>query len=130
MKVRDEDPRPRYVQVADRLRHSIETGALAAGEKLPAARELAEEYGVAPMTAQKAIDVLKTEGIVYGAVGRGTFVLTAVSASETTETSAEFSALIEQVEQLRTAVREQMGQLDHRLTELEEEVRRPRQQDS
>ncbi|PSL08187.1 regulatory GntR family protein [Haloactinopolyspora alba] len=130
MKVRDEDPRPRYVQVADDLRHSITTGALTAGEKLPAARELAEEYGVAPMTAQKAVDVLKSEGVLYGAVGRGTFVRAAASSDDSAEPSADFTALMAEIEQLRAAVREQMGQLDQRLTKLEDEVHRPRQQDS
>ncbi len=129
MKVSDEDQRPRYVQVADDLRRSVTIGILKAGEQLPATRELAEQYGVAPMTAQKAIDLLKSEGIVYSAVGRGTFVRTSAQ-DDGAEPSSEFSALITQVEQLRASVREQMSQLDQRLTELEEEVRRPRRQDS
>jgi GntR family transcriptional regulator len=61
MQVETNDPRPPYVQVADGLRHAIQSGELAAGTKLPSGRELASEWGVALMTLQKAIDQLRVE---------------------------------------------------------------------
>ena len=74
MKVDSNDPRPAYAQVADDLRASIEVGRLKPRDRLPAGRELAAEYGVAVMTIQKALDVLRREGLVVSQQGRGVFV--------------------------------------------------------
>jgi len=59
-------------QVADRLRQRIQAGEL--GPRLPSFAVLAEEMGVSPMTVQKALAVLKDEGLVYSVPGLGTFV--------------------------------------------------------
>lgn len=77
MKVETNDPRPPYVQVADGLRQAILSGELTAGTKLPSGRELAEQWGVALMTLQKAVDQLRAEGLVYSQQGRGVFVAAA-----------------------------------------------------
>lgn len=61
-----------YKQVADRLRELIASGEL--GPKLPSHMDLAEQMGVAPRTIDRALKVLKDEGIVYTTPGRGTFV--------------------------------------------------------
>ncbi|WP_406051312.1 GntR family transcriptional regulator [Kribbella sp. NBC_00889] len=74
MQVDSDDPRPPYVQVADGLRRAIQSGELAAGTKLPSGRELANQWGVALMTLQKAVDLLRSEGLVYSQQGRGVFV--------------------------------------------------------
>jgi DNA-binding GntR family transcriptional regulator len=74
MQVDSDDPRPSYVQVADGLRRAIQAGELAAGTKLPSGRELANQWGVALMTLQKAVDLLRAEGLVYSQQGRGVFV--------------------------------------------------------
>ena len=55
-----DDPRPPYQQVANALRAAILTRKLAPGEKLPSGSELASRYGVARMTIQQAIRVLRT----------------------------------------------------------------------
>jgi DNA-binding GntR family transcriptional regulator len=59
-------------QVARILREKIEAGDY--GPRLPSYHKLADELGVAPMTVQAAIKILKAEGLVYGVPGRGTFV--------------------------------------------------------
>ncbi|MGW6279340.1 GntR family transcriptional regulator [Kribbella sp. NPDC055071] len=74
MQVDADDPRPPYVQVADGLRRAIQTGELAPGTKLPSGRELASQWGVALMTLQKAVDLLRSDGLVYSQQGRGVFV--------------------------------------------------------
>ncbi|HTW00228.1 MAG TPA: winged helix-turn-helix domain-containing protein [Streptosporangiaceae bacterium] len=61
-----------YEQVADILRARIQAGEL--GPKLPSYAQLAEELDVAPMTVQRALKVLKDEGLIYGKPGLGTFV--------------------------------------------------------
>jgi DNA-binding GntR family transcriptional regulator len=36
--------------------------------------DLAEQMGVAPNTVQRALRVLRDEGLIYSVAGRGTFV--------------------------------------------------------
>ena len=67
------DPRAPSVQIADDLRSRIESGEFAPDAKLPSIRDLASEYGVAPMTAQGALQRLREERRVYSS-GRGHFV--------------------------------------------------------
>ena len=67
------DPRSASVQIADDLRARIEAGEFAEGVKLPSIRDLATEYGVAQMTANGALQQLRSEGRVT-ASGRGHFV--------------------------------------------------------
>ncbi|MBG0855081.1 GntR family transcriptional regulator [Streptomyces spinoverrucosus] len=69
-----DDPRPPYVRTADELRKQIKDGRLAPGAKLPSARDLQAQYGIANSTAQNALRVLKEEGLVYSVQGRGVFV--------------------------------------------------------
>lgn len=63
MSLDPDDPRPPYEQVVSSLRAAILTRKIAPGEKLPGDRELAETYGVARMTVQKALRILKEEGL-------------------------------------------------------------------
>ncbi|MCW3158634.1 GntR family transcriptional regulator [Micropruina sonneratiae] len=68
-----DDPRPPYVQVATRLRAAILTGRVAPGERLPSQTELAKRYGVARMTVQQALRLLKDEYLVVSRQGSGVF---------------------------------------------------------
>ncbi|MFJ1879912.1 GntR family transcriptional regulator [Streptomyces sp. NPDC088137] len=65
---------PASRRIADALRASIERGELAAGEKLPSERALAEQYGAARNTAREAIRLLAEQGLVTAKHGRGVFV--------------------------------------------------------
>jgi GntR family transcriptional regulator len=67
-------PVPPYLQVAGILRDQIEAGKLRPGSRLPTLLQLAEDFEVAVSTARKAIAVLKSEGLVFGVAGYGTFV--------------------------------------------------------
>jgi DNA-binding transcriptional regulator YhcF (GntR family) len=69
-----DDPRPPYQQVANALRAAILTRKLAPGEKLPSGNELAQRYGVARMTVQQAIRLLRDEGLIVSRQGSGVFV--------------------------------------------------------
>lgn len=69
-----DDPRPPFQQVVDVLRASIATNKLEPGDRLPSYAEMAERFGVAPMTVQKAIGVLRDEGLIVTRQGRGSFV--------------------------------------------------------
>src|SRR5579859_739877 len=68
------DPRPAYQLVADELRQAIAENRLPPGAKLPSERELAQQHGIAQMTARQAIALLRSEGLVDAFQGRGVFV--------------------------------------------------------
>jgi GntR family transcriptional regulator/MocR family aminotransferase len=74
--------------VFEHLRHSIMTGALPAGGRLPPTRALAQEVGVARQTVVLAYERLAAEGYVRGRTGSGTYVATDLpdQAPERTET--------------------------------------------
>lgn len=65
---------PRYRQLAAIMREAIDTGQIKAGEPIPSQTTLMQTYGVARMTASKAVRVLIDEGRVVVVPGMGTFV--------------------------------------------------------
>jgi GntR family transcriptional regulator len=67
-------PVPPYQQLAAILRGQIESGELAPGQQLPSALTLAGAYQVSAPTVKKALALLKSEGLVTGVAGYGTFV--------------------------------------------------------
>lgn len=66
--------RPRFLQIADEIRASVENKTLKVHDILPSERILSEQYGVSRMTARRAMEALETEGLVYSADRRGRFV--------------------------------------------------------
>ncbi|WP_328530091.1 GntR family transcriptional regulator [Nocardioides sp. NBC_00368] len=74
MSLDPDDSRPPYQQIASRLRAAILTHEISAGEKLPSQAELAAEYGVAGMTVQRALSILKEQGLIVSRQGAGSFV--------------------------------------------------------
>jgi GntR family transcriptional regulator/MocR family aminotransferase len=66
----------RQSAVFDHLRHSILSGALPGGGRLPPSRSLAQELGVARQTVVLAYERLAAEGYVRGRIGSGTYVAT------------------------------------------------------
>jgi len=69
-----DDKRSLFQRVVDDIVDQIRTGALHGGDALPTARKMAESYGVASMTAQRALRELQSLGLTYAVVGKGTFV--------------------------------------------------------
>lgn len=67
-------PIPLYLQIADALRHRIEKGIWASGTLIPTLEALAEEFGVARVTARQAVQLLTHEGLLIPQRGKGTFV--------------------------------------------------------
>lgn len=66
---------PVYVQLADILREKIRDGTYPPHRAIPSIRTLQQEYGVADGTVQKAVQILRDEGLVHTVIGRGVFVL-------------------------------------------------------
>jgi GntR family transcriptional regulator len=69
---------PLYLQLVRYLKHSIETGAIKAGEQLPSVRKMAEDLLINPNTVIRAYREL--EGIVELRHGSGVFVRESISA--------------------------------------------------
>ncbi|TYB67751.1 GntR family transcriptional regulator [Nonomuraea sp. PA05] len=63
-----------FKQISDHLRHAIETGSLAPGDKVPSESRLIAHYGVARMTIRQALRELQSEGLTVAEHGRGVFV--------------------------------------------------------
>ncbi|HMC59762.1 MAG TPA: PLP-dependent aminotransferase family protein, partial [Candidatus Solibacter sp.] len=72
---------PLYRQLFDQLAGQIRSGQLSRGERLPATRELAGLLGLNRTTISAAYEMLETEGLISGQVGRGSFVTSPPSAT-------------------------------------------------
>jgi GntR family transcriptional regulator len=66
---------PLHQQLAAVLRARIQDGTYPPGSRLPSIAELCAESGLTNTTVQKALRLLKTEGLIRGFKGRGTFVV-------------------------------------------------------
>jgi len=73
------DPGPIYLQIATRLRSAIATGALSAGARLPSARTLSAQLGVARGSVVAAYDLLAGEGAIEPRGAAGTIISTQVN---------------------------------------------------
>lgn len=67
-------PTPMYVQIADVLQSRIERGEIQANRPIPSETQMQQEFGVARLTARKAVAVLRERGLVVTVQGRGSYV--------------------------------------------------------
>ncbi len=67
-------PRARYKSLVDRFAEEIRSGTLVPGTQLPTHRKLAQQHGLALVTASRIYAELESMGLVSGEKGRGTFV--------------------------------------------------------
>jgi AcrR family transcriptional regulator len=65
---------PAYTKIAADLKRRIEAGELRPGERIPSARAITREWGVAIATATKAHAVLRDQGLTVARPGVGTVV--------------------------------------------------------
>jgi GntR family transcriptional regulator / MocR family aminotransferase len=65
---------PLYRWFYEELRRAILEGRLSPGARLPATRDLADQYGISRATVIAAFEQLKSEGYVEGKIGAGTYV--------------------------------------------------------
>lgn len=63
-----------YVLMADHIEARIRAGELPAGSRLPAERDLVDEYGVSIGTVRRATAELRRRGLVTTVPIKGTFV--------------------------------------------------------
>lgn len=74
MEIDPESGTPIYLQLAAILRGQIQRGDIPTDRALPSVKVLVQTYGVAQGTAEKAVGVLRDEGLVHTVIGRGVFV--------------------------------------------------------
>jgi GntR family transcriptional regulator len=65
---------PAYLQPARILREMITSGQVAPRQPMPSIKTLTQQYGVAEGAAEKALGVLKDEGLLVTVPGRGIYV--------------------------------------------------------
>lgn len=65
---------PDYQRVVDAITEKINSGELEPGAELPSYNELHVEYDVSVSTVQRAMLVLRAQGLVEGRQGKGTYV--------------------------------------------------------
>ena len=65
---------PLYRQLYEYIRAEISSGVIRRGERLPPTREMAGLIGLNRTTVSAAYELLETEGLIRGEVGRGSFV--------------------------------------------------------
>ena len=70
------DPRPIFVQIAERIENDIISGALGEETQVPSTNEFAAFYRINPATAGKGVNLLVDDGILYKKRGIGMFVAT------------------------------------------------------
>lgn len=66
-------PEPAYQQLVAILRSRIASGDWRNGP-LPSVKQLQQEYGVGRDTVLRAVDILRSEGLVFTVPRRGTYV--------------------------------------------------------
>ena len=69
----DEFAQP-YQRIVNDVRQQIRLGRLKSNDQLPSTRALADRYGVAPGTVQRALAELRAAGLIYSHQGRGSFI--------------------------------------------------------
>lgn len=69
-----EPDRPVYIQLVEQIKSKIVSGEYAAGQRIPAVRELAAEASVNPNTMQKALSELERLGLMYSQRTSGRFI--------------------------------------------------------
>lgn len=80
-----------YKQIHRELEEQMLSGKLPLGARIPTEKELCDLYGVSRVTARKALDDLKEEGLIMRTRGCGSFVnkLPAISKSENSVKATE-----------------------------------------
>jgi len=92
---------PKYLQLAQDLRASIETGRYAVGQMIPTESELCGHYGVSRITVRSAIQELSAQGLVSKRPGVGTHVVRKNMQQRFVHTSDSVESVLQFTEETR-----------------------------
>ncbi len=122
--LKDDDPRPIYMQIVSDIKEQIRAGRVVPGEELPSVRELADTLGINLHTVHKAYQTLREQGVIHLRLGRRAMVAEVRTGPAK---RAEREALAARVDDLITEAyhlgmsRGQFQELVERLLEASEE---------
>lgn len=118
------DPRAPYVQVAETVARAITAGEMKPGERLPSIRELSDRYGVAPMTIQHALRILRERGLIVSWQGRGSYVREpGDEAAQPTTAPAGADSTYDDLIRHLGQIQQHLNELDQRVSEIEKTTR-------
>ena len=63
-----------YIQIYNQILSEIQSGSFKIGDKLPAERELCEQFGVSRAPIRQALSALELNGYIYSRQGEGVYV--------------------------------------------------------
>lgn len=119
------DRRKVYVRIADELRRDIAAGRFPVGEPFPSIGDLVDRFGAAKATVERALEVLRTEGLLASRQGSRSVVMAVPDApaesDEAEEPSEEFKLLFGQLQEIRSHVKRlssKIEELDQRTKDL------------
>jgi GntR family transcriptional regulator len=72
--IASDSPEPLWVQAAELIERQVKEGALPAGRRLPAERELCTQMGISRVTLRRALQHLVEQGVLRSSHGRGWYV--------------------------------------------------------
>jgi DNA-binding FadR family transcriptional regulator len=117
------DRRKVYVRIADELRKDIAAERYAVGEALPSIAKLGERFGAAGATIERALAVLREEGLIMSRQGSPSTVTAKPEQQEAgdapPEPSEEFTFLWGQLQEIKEHLRRQ----NRRLDEIDEQIK-------
>ncbi|MEV1022276.1 winged helix-turn-helix domain-containing protein [Streptomyces sp. NPDC050264] len=116
MTIAEDDPRQPYEQAAETLRREIRDGVIRPGHKVGSVRDLASRFSISPTTVQKALGVLRDEGLLM-TTGRGNYARDPEQAADAGRpgSAADLSEVLRRLEHVTS----QLSELRDRVERLE-----------
>ncbi|MFI7011689.1 GntR family transcriptional regulator [Streptomyces sp. NPDC050145] len=114
MTIAEDDPRQPYEQAAETLRREIRDGVIKPGHKVGSVRDLASRFDISPTTVQKALGVLRSEGLLT-TTGRGNYARDpkqAVPVAGHLDQGGNLSEVLRQLEHVTSQLSELRGRVE------------------
>ncbi|OLO27878.1 transcriptional regulator [Alkalihalophilus pseudofirmus] len=126
-----------YIQIYNQILSEIESGSFNIGDKLPAERELCEQFGVSRAPVRQALSALELNGVIFSRQGEGIFVknthvtngisesaiiLDSISVEDIVEARMNIEPIITKYAALR-ATKEDIEDLRATIQKMEEETK-------
>lgn len=81
------------MQIYNQILSQIQSGTFRIGDKLPAERELCEQFGVSRAPVRQALSALELNGVIYSRQGEGVYVKSNQLASENSQAAIFFESV-------------------------------------
>ncbi|MFC7395190.1 FadR/GntR family transcriptional regulator [Scopulibacillus cellulosilyticus] len=82
-----------YMQIYNQILSEIQSGSLKIGDKLPAERELCEQFGVSRAPVRQALSALELNGFIYSRQGEGVYVKSNQIAHDSQQSAIFFNSI-------------------------------------